>query len=280
MISYIDGIRNALEYIEKNLSEKLDIEAIAGKAYMSAFHFQRLFSALCGITVGEYIRLRRLSVAAEELQADDMKVIDAAVKYGYDSAGSFSRAFARFHGISPSAAKENGAELKYFMPLHISISLKGGITMNYRIERKEEFSVVGKAKTFYAETSYEEIPKFWDEHLSDPENMRKLGLFGGMFGVCADGDGKSFDYLIADPYIPCVPVAEGHEVRSFPAGDWAVFPCLLRNLQSTNTRIWSEWLPNCREYKLAGNYNIEAYLEKGEDPQDSKCEIWVPVERI
>lgn len=280
MLSLVEGVRNALEYIEDNLTEELDIGAIAGKAYMSAFHFQRLFSALCGITVGEYIRLRRLTLAAEELQASDIKVIDAAVKYGYDSAGSFSRAFTKFHGISPSAAKEVGAELKSFMPLQISISLKGGTTMNYRIERKESFSIVGKARKFYAETSYEEIPKFWDDHLKAPENMKKLGYFGGMFGVCLDSDGKSFDYLIADPYIPCIPVAEGHEVRVIPAGDWAVFPCTLAELQDVNTDIWTEWLPNCKEYKLAGNYNVEIYLTKGDKPEDCGCEIWVPVEKI
>ncbi len=280
MISYVEGIQNALEFIEKNLTEDIAVDDIAGKAYMSAFHFQRVFSALCGVSVGEYLRLRRLTLAAEELAASDIKVIDAAIKYGYDSAGSFSRAFTKFHGVSPSAAKEKGAKLKSFMPLHISITLKGGNTMNYRIERKECFSVVGKARRFNAETSYDEIPKFWDEHLADPKNMKQLGYFGGMFGICDDSDGKTFDYLIADPYIPCMPVTEGHAVRVFEAGEWAVFPCTLKNLQDTNTRIWSEWLPNCREYKLSGNYNVEAYLTKEENPLDSRCEIWVPVEKI
>ena len=105
----------------------------------------------------------------------------------------------------------------------------------------------------------------------------------GMFGVCMDGDGKQFEYLIADNYCPCLDVPEGCVTRTFPAGTWAVFPCrgaLPDSLQKVNTMIWTEWLPNCREYQLAGNYNIEAYLKGGDRPEDFYGEIWVPVERV
>lgn len=115
MNGWIEGIQNAIRYIEDNLTEELCIADISAKAYVSPFHFQRIFSVLCGFTVGEYIRQRRLSLAGEELSAGNMRVIDIAVKYGYDSQDSFSRAFTRFHGISPSAAKEKGARLKTFI---------------------------------------------------------------------------------------------------------------------------------------------------------------------
>ena len=116
MNNWVDGIQNAIAYIEDNLTEKLGIKDIASKAYVSEFHFQRIFSALCGFTVSEYIRNRRLTLAAEELSLSDAKVIDVAMKYGYDSHDSFTRAFTKFHGISPKAAKEKGAHLKSVAP--------------------------------------------------------------------------------------------------------------------------------------------------------------------
>lgn len=275
-----DGIQNAIQYIEDNLTEKLNIDDIAAKAYVSSFHFQRIFSALCGFTVGEYIRCRRLTAAAQELSGSDAKVIDIALKYGYESHDSFTRAFTKFHGVSPSAAREKGAHLRSFAPLRIKLTLEGGTIMEYKIVEKAAFTVVGRSRRFQFETSYQEIPKFWDEHMSSPEVEKIMG----MYGLCIDTGEKDFEYYIADNYIPQKDIPEGCVTRTIPAGTWAIFPCkgpMVETLQSTNTRIWNEWIPNCKEYKLAGNYNIEAYFTpKGDDPKDDYCEIWVPVEKI
>lgn len=277
-----EGIQSAVRYIEDNLTEELSIDDIAAQAYVSSFHFQRIFSALCGITVGEYIRSRRLTAAAEELSRSDAKVIDIAVKYGYESHDSFTRAFTRFHGVSPSAAKERGVHLRSFAPLRIRFTLEGGTIMEYKIVEKAAFTVMGRSRRFQYETSYQEIPKFWDEHMGSAEVAKVMG----MYGLCLGGEDndKDFEYLIADNYIPQKEIPEGYETRTLPAGTWAIFPCkgpMVETLQSTNTRIWNEWLPNCREYKLAGNYNIEAYFEpKHDDPQCDYCEIWIPVEKI
>lgn len=276
MNGWTEGIQNAVEYIESNLTEELDVQDIASKAYVSAFHFQRIFSVLCGFTIGEYIRRRRLTLAAQELSSGKIKVIDAAVKYGYESPDSFARAFVKFHGISPSAAKERGAELRYFAPLRIKLTLEGGTVMEYRIVEKAAFTVMGRSRSFNGETSYEEIPKFWQEHMQSEDSK----IVCGMFGVCLDGDGRNFEYLIADVYLPQNEIPEGYVTRVIPAGTWAVFPCrghLPKVLQNVNTKIWSEWLPNCKEYKLAGNYNIEMYTPPKEDPRDNYSEIWVPV---
>ncbi len=279
VIGWADGIQDAIEYIEENLTEELDIRKIAEKAYVSAFHFQRIFSALCGFTVGEYIRNRRLSMAAQELSMSDARVIDIAVKYGYDSPDSFTRAFTRFHGISPSAAKSKGANLKYFARLKIKLLLEGGTMLEYFISEKSQFTIMGKLRSFETETSFSEIPKFWDEHVGSEDGK----IVAGMFGVCMDMDGKKFDYLIADNYLPWNEVPEGYVTRVIPAGTWAVFPCkgaLPNSLQDVTRRIWSEWLPSCREYKLAGNYNIEMYTPPCENPDDYYCEVWIPVEKI
>ena len=277
MKGWAEGIAEALDYIEENLTEDLEIGEIAAKAYVSAFHFQRIFSALCGVTVGEYIRCRRLTLAAQELSADKTaRIIDLAVKYGYDSADSFARAFTKFHGVSPSAAKEKGARLRSFAPLRIKLTLEGGTMTEYRIVEKAEFTVMGRSKSFSADTSYQEIPKFWEEHMASGENKKVCG----MFGICIDGDGKNFDYIIADVYNPMKEIPEGYSTRVIPAGTWAIFPCKLKTLQDVNTKIWSEWLPNCKEYKLSGNYDVEMYTPPCDPPEDSYCEIWSPVEKI
>lgn len=115
-------------------------------------------------------------------------------------------------------------------------------------------------------------------------NSPEAAKIVGMYGLCTDTDEKDFEYCIADDYCPQKNIPDGYVTRTLPAGIWAVFPCrgpMVETLQSTNTRIWNEWLPNCREYKLAGNYSIEAYIEAPhDDPNDDYCEIWIPVEKI
>lgn len=279
MNNLTDGIQQAVQYIEDNLTQELDIADIAAKAYVSPFYFQKIFGVLCGFTVGEYIRYRRLTLAAEELSCSGQRVLDVALKYGYESQDSFSRAFTRFHGVSPSAAKEKGAELKSVAPLQIVLTLKGGTVMEYKIMEKAAFTVMGRARSFNTETSYTEIPKFWQEHYSTGGG----DIVCGMFGVCMDSDGTNFEYLIADNYRPWMEVPDGYTTKVIPEGTWAVFPCrgeLPKALQDVNTKIWSEWVPNCKEYELAGNYNIEVYLTPPQpDPKDNYCEIWVPVRK-
>lgn len=272
MNGWAEGIQNAVRYIEDNLTEELQIEDIAAKAYVSAFHFQRIFNVLCGFTVGEYIRCRRLAAAGEELTRSDTRIIDVALKFGYDSPDSFTRAFTKFHGITPSAAKEHGAELKAFAPLRIKLTLEGGTTMEYRIVEKEAFTIMGRSRTFNVETSYAEIPKFWQEHFQTGGGE----IVKGMFGACMDSDGKNFEYLIADMYFPWNDIPDGYTTKIIPAGTWAVFPYsgeCPKALQDVNTKIWNEWLPNCREYKLFGNYNIEFYFA------EDRGEIWIPVKK-
>ena len=274
MQGWIEGMQASIDYIEENLTEPLEIGAVAGTAGLSPFYYQRIFGALCGMTVGEYIRARRMTLAARELAGTDLKVIDAALKYGYDSPDSFARAFQRFHGITPSAAKEPGAQLKSFAPLHIKISLEGGIMLDYRISEKAPFTVVGVKRRFNSDTSYQEIPKFWNEWLAQGENRPVMGSFG----ICIDMDGKNFDYWIADMYLPWKEIPEGCETRMIPGGLWAQFRCTLKTLQTVNTQIWSEWLPSLKEYSLAGDYDLEFYMEPDENGE-CECYIWVPLKK-
>lgn len=270
MSNWTEGIQNAIQYIEDNLTENLDIENIAAKAYVSPFYFQKIFNVLCGFTVGEYIRNRRLTLAAEELSYFDIKVIDAAVKYGYDSPDSFTRAFMKFHGISPSAAKKKGAKIKSFAPLKIKLTLEGGTMIEYKIVEKAAFTIMGKCKMFSRDTSYQEIPKFLAEHYKNGGGE----IIKGMFGACVDSNGTEFNYFIADLYFPWNEIPNGCTTKTFSEGLWAVFPYhgeCPKALQDVDTKIWSEWLPNCKEYELSGNYSLEVYLDR------DYGEIWVPV---
>ena len=277
MNGWVEGFQESINYIEQNLSDELDIKDIADKAALSPFYYQRIFGALCGMTVGEYIRARRMTLAAQELFGSDTKVIDVALKYGYDSPDSFTKAFQRFHGITPSQAREAGAGLRSFAPLHIRITLEGGKMLDYRITEKAPFTIVGFKRRFNAETSYQEIPKFWNEWMSDMKGLK------GMFGVCLDMDGKDFDYWIADLYAPWEDIPEGCETYQIPGSLWAQFRCkgpLPESLQSVNTQIWSEWLPSLKGYELAGNYSIEVYMPPADDPADTLSYIWVPLRKI
>ena len=275
MKGWIEGIQESIDFIEANLTENLDIEVIAGKAALSPFYYQRIFGALCGMTVGEYIRARRMTLAAQELNRKDIKVIDVAVKYGYDSPDSFAKTFQKFHGITPSQAREPGAPLRSFAPMHIKITMEGGSMMDYRIVEKAQFTIVGVKRRFNSDTSYQEVPKFWDEWMAQGDKRPIMGTFG----LCLDMEGKEFDYWIADLYFPWEDVPEGCETRVIPASLWAQFPCTLKTLQETNTKIWSEWLPALQGYELVGEYDIEVYLAPEPGSNEVRTFIWVPLRK-
>ena len=147
-MDWIVGIQRAVDYIEDNLTETIDYEEVAKQCYSSSYHFQRVFSILCGFTLGEYIRNRRLTLAGRELATTNAKVLDVAMKYGYESPDSFAKAFQKFHGILPSQARSNGSNLKSFSRLVLKFSLEGGTTMKYRIETKPELTLIGYKKRF------------------------------------------------------------------------------------------------------------------------------------
>ena len=285
-VRWIYGIGAAIEYIESNIKEALTINDIASRALLSAFYFQKGFSMLCGFTVGDYIRQRRLTLAGSELVSTDKKIIDIALEYGYDSPDSFTKAFARFHGVTPTAVRRDGAALKAFAPLKITISLKGGYIMDYKIEKKDSFTVMGASKMFKYGNSYTVLPAFWAEHYSTGKNE----IVCGQYWLCIDENKETdeFEYLIADNYQPNKEAPPGFVTRVIPAHTWAVFPCvgaMPKALQDVNTKIFSEWLPNSKDYEIAADYNVEMYSDlcdypKGNQDENYYSEIWIPVKRL
>ena len=165
--------------------------------------------------------------------------------------------------------------LKSFVRMRIKISREGGTMLDYRIVEKAPFTIVGVRRSFNSDTSYQEIPKFWDEWLAKGEERP----IKGTFGLCLDMRGKEFDYWIADLYFPWEDIPEACETRVIPGSLWAQFPCTLSTLQDTNTRIWSEWLPALQGYILAGDYDIEVYLPPEMGSDEMSVSIWVPLNK-
>lgn len=285
------GLQKAIDYIEENLTEELDYTEIASKACVSSFHFQRIFSVMCNFPLGEYIRNRRLTLAGAELNLSNEKVIDIALKYSYDSPDSFAKAFTRFHGITPSAAREPGACLRSFSRLSIKISLEGGNVMDYRIEKKHAFNVIGKSQTFISSDEFvrDDIPAFWSRCHKDGtvKELYKVShntVNGGIvFGVCYGDntvEGNQFPYLIAATYEKGeIPV--GYSVKEIPEYTWAIFRCvgaMPRAIQALWHRIYTEFFPTS-EYRPVHGIDLEAYYEGNMDDEKYVSEIWIPVER-
>ncbi len=288
-MDWISGIQRAIDYIEENLTEDIDYEEVAKKAYSSSFHFQRVFGILCGYTLGDYIRMRRLSLAAEELRNSDRKIIDVALKYGYDTPESFSRAFANFHGVTPTMAKR-GAVVKSFSRLFVKLTLVGGNCMDYRIEKREPFKLVclkTQVNKPQGDTATADISAFWAEFTKNG-NAHKLmkyasfKKFNGILGVCFSGEmtKNSFPYAIGAEYNG-EPIDEGDfEVVEVPAQTYAVFECKGKMPEAfTNVykKICTEFLPQNTTYSYANGIEIEVYPSDDVLNPDYTCEIWIGV---
>ena len=284
-MEWTESISTAIEYIENHITEDISVEDIANQVNISAFYFQKGFSLLCGYTITEYIRNRRLALAAGELATDSAKVIDIAMKYSYDSPDSFTKAFTRFHGVTPSMVQKNSTMIKSFAPLKIKLLLEGGNIMDYRIIKKESFTVMGVSKQFAYENCKEMIPDFWKEHFQKGNGKYVCGMFG--INIDASMGNSEFEYMIADVYNPSIDIPDGFITKTIPAFTWAVFPCkgpMPIALQDVNTKIFSEWLPALKEYEFAAGYCIEMYDDirkypKGLDDENYYTEIWIPLKK-
>lgn len=290
-MDWIAGIQRGIDYVEEHITENLDYAEIAKRAYSSSYHFQRVFGLLCGRTLGEYIRERRLTLAGSELSYSDLKVIDAALKYGYDTPESFSRAFTKFHGISPSQAKTCGSNLKSLSKLTVKLILEGGNVMNYRIEEKKAFKVIEKVKLFSTkdETAMQEIPVFWGQARTDGTIKTLCDFSGGtefadlILGICYGSicnNTKEFPYSIATGY-NSKPVPEGLRVNEIPANTWAIFKCkgpMPHTIQNMWKQIYAEFFPTS-DYVPKNEIDFEVYPDGDITSPNYESEIWIAVKK-
>ena len=292
----IQLLQQAICYMEQHLLEDINYQDVAKSTYMSSYDFHRTFSIMAGMTANEYIRNRRLSLAGQELQSTGISVIDAAYKYGYDTPESFSKAFSRFHGVTPKQAKRKGTELHLFNPLVIKITMEGGSIMNYRIENQSSQKFIAVVKAFPNEIinddSDHSVPDFWgqcwEKNLIEPlkslrpEGKRDLyGLcspaaknethFNYGIGVLVDDDTNTseLDKLLADGYV-------FWETKPM---DYVVFKCFGTDgdcISETWSKFYKEFLPQTG-YTQTDDTDYEIYFETGED--GLFCELWIPVKK-
>ncbi|MBA4699507.1 MAG: AraC family transcriptional regulator [Ruminococcus sp.] len=280
-MEWIERLNKAIIYIEEHLTKEIDYEELGKIACCSAYHFQRMFAYMANVPLSEYIRRRKMSLAAVDLQGGDEKIIDIAQKYGYNSPTAFNRAFQTVHGIAPSLVKGGGVAVKSFPPLMFKIMVKGVEELNYRIEKKEAFRIVGVSQPLHKEVeeNFMIVPQMWQDAAVNGTIQKLAGMMDspvmGVLGVSVCNDEEQWKYFIA--VSSSAPVDEGLEEYIVPAFTWAIFPgegACPQAIQELERRIVAEWLPTSG-YEYDNGPDIEVYLNP--DPQQAEFEVWIPV---
>ncbi|WP_282935541.1 AraC family transcriptional regulator [Paenibacillus sp. RC67] len=289
-MNLLENMNKALSYIEDNLDQEIDFKEVARLAYCSEYHFKRMFSFLAGVSLSEYIRYRRLTLAAFELANSQLRIIDVAMKYGYESPDSFAKAFQGLHGITPSEARNQGRTLKAFPQMTFQLTIKGGNAMNYRIEEKEAFHIIGIKKRvpiiFHGVNP--EIASMWQSlneeaivNLKKFSNVTPMGLLSASTNF---SEGRMEEKGELDHYIGVATTKEcpAHWAQlEVAASTWAVFEAVgpfPETLQNLWGRIYSEWFPSSN-YELKEGPEILWNENKEITSPTFKSEIWIPVVR-
>ncbi len=282
-MDWLSKMNEALQYIEENLTGEIKVEEAAKKAVCSSFNFQRMFSYMAEVSLADYIRRRRLTLAAMELLTTDAKVIDVAIKYGYESPVSFARAFYAMHGMNPSEVKKPGVKIKAYSRISFEITIKGVEAMNYYVKELEPFRLIGYKErlSMVDGKNFERIPKIWDEISDDGRYEKLLSLNDNKalfcLGVCANGTDKEFDYYVATGSERSL--LEGMSELMVPAATYVIFECvgkMPQGQQKVWKRIFTEWFPQSG-YELTDGPQIEWYSDGDPSSDAYISQIWIPV---
>lgn len=287
-MNWIQSLQAAIDYMEDHLLEELQLEKVAKQAMVSPFHFQRMFLMLTDMSVGEYVRKRRLTLAAHELVKDDVKIIDTALKFGYHTPESFSKAFKKQHGISPREAKSGKGKMKYYHRLVIQVTLRGETAMNVEIIEKGPVQIVGLKQEVRCAGGENliEIPKIWgrvnQDGTTDELISMNNGAIKGVLGICVDQSAEkpdTIEYWVAA-------ASDGNsggrfQTMQLPSSKWAVFEvrgAMPHAIQNMWNRIYTEWFP-ASNYKHAGTPDLEVYSDGDPTSEAYYSEIWIPVKK-
>lgn len=281
-MEWIERLNRAMEYLECHLTEEISYEELGRIACCSAYHFQRMFGYLADVSLAEYIRRRRMSLAAVDLQSGDEKIIDLSLKYGYTSPTAFNRAFQSVHGMTPSAARREKLPVTSYPPIHFTISVKGAEAMHYRMEEKEAFRIVGISHPLHREIekNFTMVPRLWNQAVQDGIIAQLVPMMDGepkgILGVSACEDQENWRYYIAAA--SSMEVEEPLEEYLVPACTWAVFSGegTGRSIQELEQRIVTEWLP-ASGYEFADGPDLEVYFDP--NPEHTAYEVWIPVKK-
>lgn len=277
-MEWIERLNTCMDYIEEHLAEKIDCEKLADIMNCPVYHFQRMFVYVTNISLNEYIRRRRMSLAAVDLQDPRAKVIDIALKYGYDSPTAFNRAFQSIHGIAPSLAGKEKALLKSYPALSFFFSIQGMEELKFKIETKDAFRIVGKSCPLSKDLAenFMKIPHEWDMALEKGTLAQLYSLMNGepngLLGVSVH-NAQEWKYFISVSSTRKETAFESYEI---PSAAWAIFSGQGTNisLQELEKRVITEWLPTSG-YEYAEIPDIEVYIKA--DPNDAIYEYWLPV---
>ncbi len=295
-MEWMTAIRESIRYMEENIMTVGSPAEIAGHVNISEMYLQRGFQIVTGYTLGEYVRNRRLYLAALDLADTDEKIIDIALRYGYETPESFTKAFSRFHDATPTQIRRDEKDARTFLPLRISIAVKGGDSVDMHIEKLDSFKLIGEVRDMSFETHLEKIPQYWEEYaaknfdlikektppsgLSERERALYDNRVGRYDAFTTLGVKPGWcRFMIAGKY-EGGNVPEGFEVWTIPQGLWARFSCdgpLPAAANNIKKYIWFEWLPGNSDYELSGDYYVSKYSLAKLSSIDYKCEIWLPV---
>jgi AraC family transcriptional regulator len=274
-------IKEVINYMEENLLENITQQDVARHVHVSVFHLYRFFKVVTNISMTEYIRNRRLSLAGMDVLATDLTMLDIALKYHYETQEGFQKAFYRFHEINPLKARQTHASLKTYQPLKIYVSFKGGSSMDYRIEKLEPFTLTCVKRKFLNsiidEDNNIEIPNFWTE-MKNSGTLKALydhSINRKMYGPCGsiDHDSDYFEYgigVLADQS-----VHESFEKWEIKHPLYAVFKVnKAQDLKTVWNMILEEFLPNS-DFEMADQPDFELYPN-----QEAQyfCEVWIPIQ--
>ena len=284
-MEWLKNLSNAIDYIESNLAGEISYEEAAKIACCSTYYFQRMFSYVAGIPLSEYIRRRRMTQAAFELQTSDSKVLDVALKYGYTSPTSFNRAFQSVHGISPISAKAQGSVLNAYPPIRFSVKITGGNVMPYRVEEKEAMRIVGIRipLTLDMKENKKSVPPFWEKTLKSSQFPEICNLSNqspqGVLGITACQSPDEIYYYIAAATDK--PVPKDMFEYEISAATWVIFESdgyFKETIQSIFRRFLTEWLP-FSGYTYAELPDIEVYPISEGRPRAGHSEVWIAVKK-
>lgn len=294
MVDYYDRVQRSVDFIEERLTQDIELEAVAKEAYCSLFHFHRIFQALIGDSMKEYIRKRRLSLAGREIACSDIKIIDIALKYGYETPEAFTKAFKKFHGMTPMECRK--LEGPFVFREKVSVItyktqlVSGGRSMNYKIIEKDEFKIVGREIRVRNDNgdNYKSVPQFWKECLADGiyEKFGKLKnrvnpKDNVVLGMCSDFDGiNTFSYFICTEVSNSGDLLENMVQKTIPSAKYAVFTAkgkLPEAIQGAWKEIYGTWFLQSG-YERTDGPDFELY-DKRCEINDENCEvdIYIPI---
>lgn len=293
-MEWIESIRKTIDDLEESLYDTENEIDIAKRIGISSFYLQKGFCILTGYSMSEYVRNRRLYLAGLDVIAKKEKIIEIAYKYGYESPESFSKAFTRFHGLSPAQLRKEPSRLNIFLPLQVSLDVQGGNAIKPEIVTKGSFQIIGFERLFDVDTAYIEIPRYWEEFQNqsmkslERKRMTQTNMERAIQTYCIgelgiilshpEENGK-IRYLIAGFYSGGE-IPDGMVVYEIEDQTWAKFSCvgpMPGTLQAVNTKIYKEWLPGNPDYEIASEVNVEWYEQGDVKSVDYHCELWIPV---